>query len=276
MALTPRRSPGPGVTSPPSSTCWPARGFLVWQLDNRGSAGRGKTFESGIHRRLGQLELEDHLTGVEHLRSLPYVDTTRMGITGGSYGGYLTLYALTNAPEVFRSGLAGAPVTDWRFYDTIYTERYMGTPEDNPEGYAASAPLTRAAALESDLLIIHGSSDDNVHLANTMAFVAELIKADRPHRLDRPPPAEARLPPPRGPHRPGPGEPGLLRADAEALARTVHQTSAATRRSPTMVRVGALPADGEAPGDALRAPSAPDQGAKNCSSATIDLLRMSP
>jgi len=160
-----------------------SRGFLVWQLDNRGSAGRGKAFESGIYRKLGQLELEDQLAGIEHLRSLPYVDPSRIGITGGSYGGYMTLFALTRAPDVFRSGVAGAPVTDWKHYDTIYTERYMGTPADNPEGYAAGSPLAKAADLEGELLIIHGSSDDNVHLANTLAFAAELIKAYRPHRL---------------------------------------------------------------------------------------------
>jgi dipeptidyl-peptidase-4 len=160
-----------------------SRGFLVWQLDNRGSAARGLAFESAVYRRLGEVELQDQLRGIEHLRSLPYVDPARIGITGSSYGGYLTLYALTHAPGVFRSGVAGAPVTHWRNYDSIYTERYMGTPANNPEGYAASAPLTRAADLEGELLIIHGSSDDNVHLANTMEFVAELIKADRPHRL---------------------------------------------------------------------------------------------
>jgi dipeptidyl-peptidase-4 len=160
-----------------------SRGFLVWQLDNRGSAGRGKAFESGIHRKLGQLELEDQLTGIEYLKSLPYVDADRIGITGGSYGGYLTLYALTRAPDVFRSGVAGAPVTDWKHYDTIYTERYMGTPADNPEGYEAASPLAKAGELQGELLIVHGSSDDNVHLANTLAFVAKLIEADRPHRL---------------------------------------------------------------------------------------------
>jgi dipeptidyl-peptidase-4 len=160
-----------------------SRGFLVWQLDNRGSAGRGKAFESGIHRRLGQLELEDQLTGVEHLKSLPYVDPSRIGIIGGSYGGYMTLYALTRAPEVFQSGVAAAPVTDWKHYDTIYTERYMGTPTDNPEGYAEASPLAKAGEIQGELLIIHGSSDDNVHLANTLAFVARLIEADRPHRL---------------------------------------------------------------------------------------------
>jgi dipeptidyl-peptidase-4 len=159
------------------------RGFLVWQLDNRGSAGRGTAFESAVYRRLGQLELEDQLTGIEYLKGLPSVDASRIGITGSSYGGYMTLYALTHAPGVFRSGVAVAPVTDWRFYDTIYTERYMSTPEDNPEGYARSSPLTAAAQLEDELLIIHGSSDDNVHLSNTLAFAAKLIEADRPHRL---------------------------------------------------------------------------------------------
>jgi len=160
-----------------------SRGFLVWQLDNRGSAGRGAAFESAVHRRLGQLELQDQLAGIEHLEGLPYVDASRIGITGSSYGGYMTLYALTNAPGVFRSGVAGSPVTHWSFYDTIYTERYMGTPADNPEGYEQGSPLVKASELEADLLIIHGSSDDNVHLANSLAFAARLIEADRPHRL---------------------------------------------------------------------------------------------
>ena len=160
-----------------------SQGFLVWQLDNRGSAGRGKAFESGIYRRLGQLELEDQLTGIEHLKSLPYVDPSRIGITGSSYGGYLSLYAVTHAPEVFRSAVVAAPVTDWRNYDTIYTERYMGTPADNPEGYDQGSPLEKAGELEADLLIIHGTGDDNVHLSNTVAFAAKLIEADRPYRL---------------------------------------------------------------------------------------------
>jgi dipeptidyl-peptidase-4 len=160
-----------------------SRGFLVWALDNRGSAARGVAFESAIHRALGRVELEDQLAGIEHLKSLPYVDPARIGITGWSYGGYMTLYALTHAPDTFKSGVAGAPVTDWKHYDTIYTERYMGTPEDNPGGYETSSPLARAADLKADVLLIHGSSDDNVHLANTMSFVAALIKAGRPYTL---------------------------------------------------------------------------------------------
>jgi dipeptidyl-peptidase-4 len=160
-----------------------SHGFLVWSLDNRGMAARGTAFESATHRDLGRVELEDQLQGVEHLRSLPFVDPARIGITGWSYGGYLTLYAVTNAPDVFRAAVAGAPVTDWKHYDSVYTERYMGTPEGNPKGYETSSPLQKAAQLQADLLLIHGSSDDNVHLANTMAFVSALIKAGKPYHL---------------------------------------------------------------------------------------------
>jgi dipeptidyl-peptidase-4 len=158
-------------------------GFLVWKLDNRGSAGRGLAFESVVSRRLGQAELADQLLGVAHLRSLPFVDPQRIGITGWSYGGYMTLYALTHAPDAFRAGVAGAPVTDWARYDTIYTERYMGTPAENPQGYRDGSPLAAAADLKAALLLIHGTSDDNVHIANTLAFAAALIEADRPPSL---------------------------------------------------------------------------------------------
>jgi dipeptidyl-peptidase-4 len=161
-----------------------SQGFLVWSLDNRGmAAARGTAFESAVHRDLGRVELEDQLAGIEHLKALPYVDPERIGITGGSYGGYMTLYALTRAPDVFRAGVAVSSVTDWKLYDSIYTERYMGTPEGNPKGYEASSPLQKAGELKADLLLIHGSADDNVHLANTLSFVAALIKAGRPYSL---------------------------------------------------------------------------------------------
>jgi dipeptidyl-peptidase-4 len=167
----------------PRDSLLASRGFLVFKLDNRGTAGRGTAFELPIRRDMGKVELQDQLAGIEYLKSLPYVDPARIGITGWSYGGYMTLYALTHAPSVFRAGVAGAPVTDWKHYDSIYTERYMGTPEDNPKGYESSSPLLTASALEADLLLIHGSSDDNVHLANTMAFVAALVKAGKPYSL---------------------------------------------------------------------------------------------
>jgi dipeptidyl-peptidase 4 len=160
-----------------------SHGFLVWSLDNRGSAGRGLAFETPIHRDMGRVELEDQLVGVAYLKSLPYVDGARLGIWGWSYGGYMTLYALTHAPDVFKAGVAGAPVTDWKHYDSIYTERYMGTPQNNPKGYESSSPLARAANLKADLLLIHGTADDNVHLANTMSFVDALVKAGRPYAL---------------------------------------------------------------------------------------------
>jgi len=160
-----------------------SHGFLVFKLDNRGMAARGTAFEFPVHLDLGKVELQDQLAGVDYLKSLPYVDSARIGISGWSYGGYMTLYALTNAPGVFRSGVAGAPVTDWKHYDTIYTERYMGTPQSNPKGYESSSPLQKAAALEADLLLIHGASDDNVHLANTVAFIAALVKAGKPYSL---------------------------------------------------------------------------------------------
>jgi dipeptidyl aminopeptidase/acylaminoacyl peptidase len=158
-------------------------GFLVWSLDNRGSWGRGHAWETVIFENLGKHELEDQLTGVEYLKSLPYVDGSRIGIRGWSYGGYMTLYALTHAPEVFKCGSAGAPVTDWKFYDSIFTERYMRTPSENPKGYKSASPLEAAGNLKAQLLIIHGTSDDNVHMQNTINFLDALIRDGKPYEL---------------------------------------------------------------------------------------------
>jgi dipeptidyl-peptidase-4 len=161
-----------------------SRGFLVFALDNRGTANRGHAFESPIFHDLGRVELEDQLVGVDYLKSLPYVDPARLGIWGWSYGGYMTLYAMTHAPGVFRAAVAGAPVTDWKLYDSIYTERYMGTPATNAKGYLTSSPLAAADALRGELLIIHGTDDDNVHVANTLSFADALIRAGLPHSLN--------------------------------------------------------------------------------------------
>lgn len=158
-------------------------GYLVWSLDNRGSWGRGHAWESAIFKNMGRHELEDQLAGVAHLKSLSYVDPKRLGIWGWSYGGYMTLYALTHAPEVFKCGAAGGPVTDWKYYDSIYTERYMRTPRENPDGYKSSSPLEAADKLKARLLLIHGTDDDNVHMQNTMNFIEALVKARRPFEL---------------------------------------------------------------------------------------------
>ena len=156
-----------------------ARGFVVWQLDNRGSAGRGHAFETPIFRRFGKAELADQLEGVRYLLAQGFVDPARVGIYGWSYGGFMTLYSLLNAPEVFRAGIAGAPVTNWRNYDTIYTERYLGLPSDNPDGYRASSPLDYAANLKSKLLIVHNIEDDNVLFQNTVQMTDALEQAGK-------------------------------------------------------------------------------------------------
>jgi dipeptidyl-peptidase-4 len=161
-----------------------SKGFLIWSLDNRGSWGRGHAWETALFKETGKRELADQLAGVKYLKSLPYVDPARIGIWGWSYGGYMTLYSLTNAPDVWKCGVAGAPVTHWKFYDTIYTERYMRTPRENPAGYEASAPLSKAKDLKAKLLLIHGTADDNVHMQNTLSFVDALTKAGKPYQLE--------------------------------------------------------------------------------------------
>jgi len=159
------------------------QGFIVWQLDNRGSAGRGHAFEAPIFEHLGQHEVDDQIAGINYLKSLPYVDSSRIGVHGWSYGGYMTLSLLTHEPDVFKCGAAGGPVTAWKFYDSIYTERYMRTPEENPEGYHDSSPLNYADKLKAKLLLIHGTDDDNVHMQNTLNFVEALVKARIPFEL---------------------------------------------------------------------------------------------
>jgi dipeptidyl-peptidase-4 len=158
-------------------------GFLVWTLDNHGSWGRGHKWESAIFEHMGRRELEDQLTGIDYLKSLPYVDASRIGIRGWSYGGYMTLYSLTHAPDVFKCGAAGGPVTDWKFYDSIYTERYMRTPAENPEGYREASPLEAADSLRAKVLLIHGADDDNVHMQNTMNFINALVNDGKPFEL---------------------------------------------------------------------------------------------
>ncbi|RMG67277.1 MAG: S9 family peptidase [Calditrichaeota bacterium] len=158
------------------------QGFVVFSMDNRGAWGRGHNWEKVIYRHMGHQELADQLEGVRFLKSLPYVDPHRIGIWGWSYGGYMTLFALTHA-DVFRTGISVAPVSDWRNYDTIYTERYMGLPADNDKGYRDSSPTFAADSLSGKLLLVHGTYDDNVHLQNSIQMIDRLIDAGKQFRL---------------------------------------------------------------------------------------------
>jgi dipeptidyl-peptidase-4 len=156
------------------------RGFAIFQLDNRGSSGRGHAFETPIYRRCGEVELADQLRGLDYLTALDFVDPERVGIYGHSYGGYMAAMAMLRAPGRFQVGVAGSPVTDWRLYDTGYTERFMSTPEDNAQGYEESALLPHAGKLEGKLFLIHALMDENVHFEHTALLIDALVAAGKP------------------------------------------------------------------------------------------------
>ena len=156
------------------------RGYVVFTLDNRGSGNRGVTFETVLHSRMGQIEVADQVKGVEFLRTLAYVDASRVGIFGWSYGGYMTLMCLLTAPDYFQAGVSGAPVTDWQLYDTHYTERYLGQPQVNATGYAASAVMPHAENLRAPLLVMHGMADDNVLFTHSTRLFGALQKLNKP------------------------------------------------------------------------------------------------
>lgn len=159
------------------------QGFVVLKVDNRGSANRGLAFEAAIADRMGTVEVDDQVAAVCELAKLPYVDASRVGIYGWSYGGYMTCMAMMRAPEVFKVGVSGAPVTDWDGYDTGYTERYMGTPQSNPEGYKDSSVLTHAHKLRGKLLLVHGMTDENVHFRHTARLIVALTEANKGYDL---------------------------------------------------------------------------------------------
>ena len=158
-------------------------GFGVFELDNRGSTNRSTAFEKAIHGRLGAVEVADQLRGLEHLRSLPWVNPERIAVFGHSYGGYMTLMCLATAPEAFAAGVAVAPVTDWRLYDTHYTERYLGKPQDNEAAYDASSPLPNVANIRAPLLLMHGMADDNVLFTHSTRLMKALQDAGVPFDL---------------------------------------------------------------------------------------------
>ena len=156
------------------------RGYAVFALDNRGAGGRGQAFTTALYRHLGGVEVVDQLQGIEWLKQQSFVDPARVGVFGWSYGGYMTLMLMTKSPGTFAAGVAGAPVTDWHLYDTHYTERYLGMPDENAEGYRQSSALTYAPALRDRLLVMHGMADDNVLFTHTTLLIKELVAAGRP------------------------------------------------------------------------------------------------
>ena len=155
------------------------QGYIVACVDGRGTGFKGADFKKVTQNELGKYEVEDQIAAAKKLGALPYIDETRIGIWGWSYGGFMSSNALFKGKDVFKMAIAVAPVTSWRFYDTIYTERYMTTPQENPSGYDENSPINHVDKLEGDFLLIHGSGDDNVHLQNTMRMVEALIQADK-------------------------------------------------------------------------------------------------
>ena len=153
------------------------KGYVLFILDNRGSENRGRDFEQATFHQLGQIEMQDQMKGVEYLKSLPYVDMNRLGVHGWSFGGFMTISLMTNYPDVFKVGVAGGPVIDWKWYEVMYGERYMGTPQDNPEGYAKSSLIDKAKNLKGKLQIITGYNDNTVVPQHCLSFLDACIKA---------------------------------------------------------------------------------------------------
>jgi dipeptidyl-peptidase-4 len=151
------------------------RGYIVFSIDGPGSQIDSAAAVRRLYHRLGPASLAGQTAGAEYLKSLPYVDPDRIGIWGGSFGGYATTYAMTHAADIWKTGIAVAPVTDWIYYDTIYTERYMGRPLQNPQAYLESSVIAAAGAFQGRLLISQGTSDDNVHLANSISLLQALL-----------------------------------------------------------------------------------------------------
>jgi dipeptidyl-peptidase-4 len=155
------------------------KGYIVACIDNRGTGGRGAEFKKLTYQQLGKYETLDQIEANKYLANLDYVDKDRIGIQGWSYGGYLSSLAITKGADYFKMAIAVAPVTNWRYYDNIYTERYMRTPQENPEGYDENSPINHVEKLRGKYLLIHGSADDNVHVQNTYEMISGLVKANK-------------------------------------------------------------------------------------------------
>ena len=156
------------------------KGYIIISIDPRGTMYRGVRFKKSTYLQLGKLELEDITEAVKNFaKNNEFVDTNRIGIQGWSFGGYLTSLAMTKGNNLFKMGIAIAPVTNWEFYDNIYTERFMRTPDENKAGYSENSPINFAENLEGKYLIVHGSADDNVHLQNTLEMIEALVQANK-------------------------------------------------------------------------------------------------
>ena len=153
------------------------KGYIIFILDNRGSENRGRDFEQATFRQLGQIEMQDQMKGVDFLRTLPYIDTDRLGVHGWSFGGFMTISLMTNYPDVFKVGVAGGPVIDWKWYEVMYGERYMDTPQSNPDGYAKTSLIDKAKNLKGKLQIITGYNDNTVVLQHCLSFLKACIEA---------------------------------------------------------------------------------------------------
>ena len=156
-----------------------SKGYIMFTIDNRGSANRGFEFESVIHRYCGQNEMADQMKGIEYLKSLPYVDADRIGVDGWSYGGFMTTSLMLNYPETYKVGVAGGPVIDWKYYEVMYGERYMDTPQENPDGYEKTSLLNKAENLQGHLLMIHGTIDPVVVWQHSLNFINACIKSGK-------------------------------------------------------------------------------------------------
>jgi dipeptidyl-peptidase-4 len=155
------------------------QGYLVFTVDNRGSDNRGFAFESVIHGKLGVNEIDDQMKGVDYLKSLPYVDGNRLAIHGWSFGGFMTTSIMLRKPDVFKVGVAGGPVTDWKYYEVMYGERYMDTPAENQKGFDEASTLNYVNNLKGKLLLIHGTSDDTVVMQNNLVLLKKFIEAEK-------------------------------------------------------------------------------------------------
>ena len=154
-------------------------GYMVVSVDNRGTGARGEAFKKMTYKQLGKYETEDQVAAAKYFATLPYIDGSRIGIFGWSYGGYMSSLCITKGADVFKMAIAVAPVTNWRFYDNIYTERYMQTPQENPDGYDDNSPINHVEKLKGKYLLVHGMADDNVHYQNSVEMTTALVKANK-------------------------------------------------------------------------------------------------